>query len=166
VNQIVDDGGLDRLRQELRAEIHASAAETRCHTETVVAASAEETRRYAETIVEASAGETRRYIDGVETRIMQRMETFEVRILQHVETFEARIMQHVDAVAAETRRYFGVVVESLSSKIQIVAEGVIALDEKVERFRDEVHAEFRKVDRRFLHLAARVSARERPKRRR
>ncbi len=48
------------------------------------------------------------------------------------------------------------------TKIQLVAEGVVALDQKVDRFRDEVRHEFRKVDRRFLYLEATVSALKRP----
>ncbi len=42
----------------------------------------------------------------------------------------------------------------------MVAEGLSTLDEKVERFRDEVHQEFGKVDRRFLHLEARIAVLE------
>ena len=36
----------------------------------------------------------------------------------------------------------------------------VMLDEKVERFREEVHHEFGKVDRRFLHLDARIAVLE------
>ncbi len=50
----------------------------------------------------------------------------------------AETRQYVDATvtasAAETRRHFGVVGEGLHSKIQLVAEGVVALDQKVDRF--------------------------------
>ena len=44
--------------------------------------------------------------------------------------------------AAETRRHFDVVAEQMMGKLQLVAEGVIAVDQKV--------------DRRFLHLEARI----------
>jgi hypothetical protein len=37
-----------------------------------------------------------------------------------------------------------------------MAEGVIAVDEKLGRLRGEVGEEFRKVERRFLHLEARI----------
>ena len=63
----------------------------------------------------------------------------------------------IQASAAETRRHFEVVAEGLRSEIQVVAEGLSMLDEKVERFREEVHQEFGKVDRRFLHLDARIA---------
>jgi hypothetical protein len=99
----------DRLRQEIRAEIQASGAETR------------------------------RHVDSVETRILQR----------------------VDAAASQTRRHFDVVAESLRSDIRAVAEGLGALDEKVERFRVEVRDDLRKVDQRLLRLEAKVSTLER-----
>jgi hypothetical protein len=50
----------------------------------------------------------------------------------------------IAASAAETRLHFDVVAERLMGKIQLVDEGVIGVDQKV--------------DRRFLHLEARVIA--------
>lgn len=70
------------------------------------------------------------------------------------------LRQDIQASAAETRRHFEVVAEGLRSEIQVVAEGLSMLDEKVDRFRDEVHQEFGKVDRRFLHLEARIAVLE------
>ena len=49
---------------------------------------------------------------------------------------------------------------NLRSDIQVIAEGLSMLDDKVERFRGEVHQEFGKVDRRFLHLDARIAVLE------
>jgi hypothetical protein len=40
-------------------------------------------------------------------------------------------------------------------KIQLVGEGVLGVDQKLDRFRGEVAEEFRKVDRRMLRLEAR-----------
>jgi hypothetical protein len=40
-------------------------------------------------------------------------------------------------------------------KIQLVGEGVLGVDRKLDRFRGEVAEEFRKVDRRMLRLEAR-----------
>ena len=71
------------------------------------------------------------------------------------------LRQEIQASAVETRRHFEVVAEGLRSDIQVVAEGLSMLDEKVERFRDDVHQEFSKVDRRFLHLDARISVLQR-----
>ena len=58
--------------------------------------------------------------------------------------------------AAETRRHFDVVADRLMDKIQLVGEGVIGVDQKLNRFRGEVAEEFRRVDRRLLRLEARA----------
>ena len=58
--------------------------------------------------------------------------------------------------AAETRRHFDVVAERLTDTIQLLAEGVLGVDRKVDRLATEMRAEFQKIDRRFLHLEARV----------
>jgi hypothetical protein len=81
---------------------------------------------------------------------------------QEMRETTAAILDRVDASAAETRRHFDVVAEGLGSDIKAVAEGLGALDEKVERFRGEVHHEFAKVDRRLLHLEVRVIGRSDP----
>jgi len=60
------------------------------------------------------------------------------------------------ASAAETRRHFDVVADRLMNKIQLVGEGVLGVDQKLDRFRGEVAEEFRKVDRRLLRLEARA----------
>ena len=61
---------------------------------------------------------------------------------------------------AETRRHFDVVAEHLMGKIQLVAEGVIGVDQKVDRLSEEMRAGFQTVDRRILHLEARVLGRD------
>ena len=41
-------------------------------------------------------------------------------------------------------------------KIELVGEGVIGVDQKLDRFRGDVAEEFRRVDRRLLRLEARA----------
>jgi hypothetical protein len=96
----------------LASEMREEAAETRRQ----IAESAAETRRY----VDESAVETRRYVDEV----------------------AVDLRQYVDDSATETRRHFGVAEEGLRRDIQRVAEQVIAVDQKLERFRGEVTQEF------------------------
>ena len=52
----------------------------------------------------------------------------------------------IDQKFDETKRYFGVVAEGLRSEIQQVAEGVVNLDEKLDReltaLRQEMRTEF------------------------
>src|SRR5439155_26059101 len=62
----------------------------------------------------------------------------------------------IAASAAETRRHFDVVADRLMDKIQLVGEGVLAVDLKLDRFRGEVAEEFQRVDRRLLRLEART----------
>ncbi len=45
----------------------------------------------------------------------------------------------------EIKRHFDVVAEGLEHKIQLVAEGVTNVNEKLERFRQEVQEEFKEV---------------------
>jgi len=46
--------------------------------------------------------------------------------------FEA-MQQRNDAAHTETRRHFGVVAERLETKIELVAEGVVAANERIDR---------------------------------
>jgi hypothetical protein len=73
-----------------------------------------------------------------------------------VRTELAEIRREIAQSAAETRRHFDVVVESLRSMIQFLAEGILTVDRKLERFAAEVRDEFRRVDRRFLRIEARL----------
>ena len=68
----------------------------------------------------------------------------------------AELRGEIAASAAETRRHFDVVADQLLDKIQLVGEGVITVDQKLDRFRSEVGEEFRRVDRRLLRLEARI----------
>jgi len=144
----VDSSDLERLggdlRQEmsatgagLRQEMHAMGEQIRTDLRQEIQAMGEQVRTDLRQEIRASAAETR---------------------LQ-MEQFESRILSRVDASAAETRRYMGVVAEDLRSDIKAVAEGLGALDERVERFRGEVREDFGRVDRRLLHLEVRVIGR-------
>jgi hypothetical protein len=62
----------------------------------------------------------------------------------------------IAASTAETRRHFDVVAEQMMGKLQLVAEGVSGVGENVDRLATEMRTEFRKVDRRFLNLEARI----------
>jgi hypothetical protein len=130
----------EQIRSDLRQEIQAMGEQVRTELRQEIHASGEQVRTELRQEIQASAAETR---------------------LQ-MEQFESRILARVDESAAETRRYFGVVAEDLKSDIKAVAEGLGALDEKVERFRGEVREDFGRVDRRLLHLEVRVVGRSGP----
>jgi hypothetical protein len=94
--------------------------------------------------------------------LRQEIRDSEAGTRRRMEQFEARFIASLESSAAKTRRYFGVVAEDLKSDIKAVAEGLGALDDKVERFRGEVREDFGRVDRRLLHLEVRVIGRSDP----
>ena len=100
--------------------------------------------------------------EQVRTELRQEIRASAAETRLQMEQFESRLLARIDASAAETRRYMGVVAEGLKSDIKAVAEGLGALDEKVERFRGEVREDFGRVDRRLLHLEVRVIGRSGP----
>lgn len=51
----------------------------------------------------------------------------------------------IETTSAETRRHFDVVAERLESKIDVVAEGVVACTERIDRFEAKMHEEFNEV---------------------
>lgn len=53
------------------------------------------------------------------------------------EAIKSDLRAEIAASAAETRRHFDVVADRLKDKIQLVGEGVIGVDQKVDRFRGE-----------------------------
>ena len=69
---------------------------------------------------------------------------------------KSELRADIAASAAETRRHFDVIADRLMDKIQLVGEGVIGVDQKLDRFRGEVAEEFQRVDRRLLRLEARA----------
>jgi hypothetical protein len=71
---------------------------------------------------------------------------------QEMGTSAETLRQEIAASAEETRRHTGVLIEAVRSDVRAVAEGVMAVDERLERFRAEVHSEFERVDRRLLRL--------------
>jgi hypothetical protein len=69
---------------------------------------------------------------------------------------KSELRAEIAATAAETRRHFDVVADRLMDKIQLVGEGVIGVDQTLDRFRGEVAEDFQRVDRRLLRLEART----------
>jgi hypothetical protein len=58
--------------------------------------------------------------------------------------------------AEEIKRHFDVTAESLRSEIRLVAEGLITLDERMERKFAEVSREFEEVSREFDEVKAMI----------
>jgi hypothetical protein len=98
-------------------------------------------------------------IEYLDRRFTQFKDELRTEIRADIAASAEETRRYVDTTAAETRLLFEVVAERLMDKIQLVGEGVLGVDQKVERLATEMRGEFQKVDRRFLHLQARVSDR-------
>jgi len=133
---------LRQLRDELRQDIRAGDAETRRH-------------------VDAVAADIRHEVRAVEARTGERIDAVAAHLGQEMQAAEGRTRGHAEALARDTRRHFDVIAESLVSKIELVAEGLSGLDQKVERLREDMQDGFAQVDRRFVHLEARIMVLER-----
>jgi predicted nucleic acid-binding Zn-ribbon protein len=48
----------------------------------------------------------------------------------------------IDTKIADTRRHFDVVAERMQSQVQLVAEGITAVGQRLDRFEQKVEAEF------------------------
>jgi hypothetical protein len=118
------------LKSELRDEITSSAASVKSELRAEIASSAASLQ-----------SELRAEIAGV---------------AESANGIRAELRAEIAASAAETRRHFDVVADRLADKIQLVGEGVIGVDQKLDRFRGEVADEFRRVDQRLLRLEART----------
>ena len=69
-------------------------------------------------------------------QVGQRLEAIDHRLDQMPTKDEMRTQQ------ADTRRHFDVVAEGLRSQIQLVAEGVSVVDQRLDRFQRKVEEEF------------------------
>jgi hypothetical protein len=73
---------------------------------------------------------------------------------------DQKLVEYLDHRFDELRRHFDVVAEQLMDKIQLVSEGEIGVNQKVDRLAVEMRTEFQNVDRRLLHVPARVINRD------
>jgi exonuclease VII small subunit len=60
------------------------------------------------------------------------------------------------AEVTEIKRHFNVVAERLEGRIQLLAEGIVGLDERLGRFEERVEARFDSMDRRFEETQAMI----------
>ena len=78
------------------------------------------------------------YLDGRFDAMERRFDTMEGRF----DTMEGR-QDVTDARLEDTRRHLGVLIENLDGKIQLVAEGFINVDQKIDRVRDDLKADLK-----------------------
>ena len=73
--------------------------------------------------------ESKREFDAVRTDIRE----VDVRLSAAIRSMESTLRQEIRGEGIVTRRHFDVVAESLRDDIRLIAEGLVALDAKVER---------------------------------
>lgn len=129
---------LERVRADLEQRIVAVRRDLRAE----IAASAEATRTELRAEITASAEATRS------------------ELRSEIAASKAELREEISRSAAETRRHFDVVMERVVSRVQLVAEGVAMVDQKVDRLRGDMVEGFERVDRRLLRLEVRVTALE------
>lgn len=149
------DPGLDGLRRDVLAALLALEERLRHHVDARVGESGAETREYIDGRLTESAAETRQYIDGRLTESAAETREYAAETRQYI---DGRLTES----AAETRRHLGVMAESLMEKMELLAEGVRANGERLDRFQGEVRDQFARVDRRLLRLQARLPRKPRP----
>jgi len=107
--------------------------------------------------------QTRQHFDVVAAALRQETRNVDARLTQ--ENVETR--QHFDAVASDLRRHFDATAEDFRTQVQLVAEGVVTVNERVDRLAHEMKSEFAEskammrfsfadVDRRLRSLEDRV----------
>ena len=87
------------------------------------------------------------YLDERFAYLDQRFEAVDRRFDAIDQRFDAmeRRQGTTDARLEDTRRHLGVLIENLDGKIQLVAEGVINVDQKIDRVRVELTGEIAEV---------------------
>jgi hypothetical protein len=70
-----------------------------------------------------------------------------------LERLRTDLREEIARSGAETRRHFDVVAEHFMSRLQLVAEGVTIVDQKLDRLRADVEQRFDRVERRLLRLS-------------
>jgi hypothetical protein len=109
--------------------------------------------------------ETRAYLDAFRLEFRRDLTALRQEMRQESRADLAEAMATLRAEmrtdGAETRRHFDVVAEGLRSDIRLVAEGVVANTEAIERLRSDIRQEmderFRVVDLAFADLRALIS---------
>ncbi|HEY7653713.1 MAG TPA: hypothetical protein VIG07_12915 [Methylomirabilota bacterium] len=92
-------------------------------------------------------------LDRLQGDLEQKIEATRVDLREEIAATRVDLREEIARSAAETRRHFDVVVEHFTSKLQLVAEGVAMVDDKVDRLRGDMEQRFDQVERRLLRLS-------------
>ena len=100
-------------------------------------------------LLEESAAETHRRIDANAAETNARLEKVQALTadtnarVENVEARTAELKQHIDNIVAEMKQDFGLAVEDMRTDVQRVADGVLMVNEKLDREAADIRAEMR-----------------------
>jgi predicted nuclease with TOPRIM domain len=106
--------------------------------------------------VRLEAGQAK--LEGRQARLEGRQARLEDRQAQ-LETGQAQLGVELRETEDRLRTHFGVLVEAMQSKLDLVIEGVLMVDQKVDRLHRESQGEIGKLQRQTMALAARIPRR-------
>lgn len=115
---------------QLREQVEINATETRGEL-IDLRSTATETRRELK--------ELRQHVDSTSTATRNELKG----LREHVDATAAETRRHVDTTAIETRRLFDVAMTGLKHDILLVVDGVVNLNEKVDRETADIRTEMR-----------------------
>lgn len=90
--------------------------------------------------------ELKAYLEGMFQNLTQQI----AETREHAEQLNRESRKHTERLNRETR----VLVEDVRHQVQLVAKGVLTVNEKLDRFHDDVEAKILKLDRRVMRLEA------------
>ena len=94
--------------------------------------------------------ELKAYLDGMRQDLTQQIAESRLHAEQLNQDTRRDLMAHAEQLNRET----GVLIEDVRHQVQLVAEGVITFNEKLDRFHDEVEAQIFGLDKRVMRLEA------------
>ena len=125
--------------KDFKRLLEASATETqRRFDETTERLSAE-----MRTFVDANAAETRLLFDTRTAEITNRFDASTAELKEHFDTRSAEMKQYMDKTAEKLRLHFDTTAEDMRHQVQLIAERVVMVDERLEREAADIRAEMR-----------------------
>ena len=98
--------------------------------------------------------ETREHAEQLNQESRQHAEQLNQETRQHVEQLNQDTRRDLTAHAEQLNRETGILIEAVRYQVQLVAEGVMTVNEKLDRFHDEVEAQIFGLDKRVMRLEA------------
>jgi archaellum component FlaC len=140
------DETTERISREMRTFVDTNAAETRLLFDT---RTAEITARFDTRTAEITThfnsrtAEITTHFDTRTAEITNRFDTRTIEITNLFETRTAELKQYMDETARDLRLHFDIKTEEMKHQVQLVAESVLMVNDKLDREAADIRAEMR-----------------------